>query len=157
MSFYLVAAAGVLELARVEARASAEEVVNFTRLDVVGKPRDEKRVNHAPVTVILLRWLLLWLLQVVGIVGRMSHLVALSENGRLRLKRQLPTAPLLVVVLWSPNRGFMGVSNFQFRSGHNEEEEATFYYFLCSNFRAWNWGPLFADHTSSFLWGASSS
>lgn len=66
--------------------------MNFTRLDVVGEARDEKRVNHAPVTVILLRWRLLWLLQVVGIVGRMSHLVARSENGRLRLKRQLPTA-----------------------------------------------------------------
>lgn len=66
--------------------------MNFTRLDVVGEARDEKRVNHAPVTVILLRWRLLWLRQVVGIVGRMSHLVARSENGRLRLKRQLPTA-----------------------------------------------------------------
>lgn len=49
---YLVAAAGVLELARVEARSPAEEVVNFTRLDVVGEARDEKRVNHAPVAVI---------------------------------------------------------------------------------------------------------
>lgn len=112
--------------------------MNFTRLDVVGEARDEKRVNHAPVTVILLRWRLLWLLQVVGIVGRMSHLVARSENGRLRLKRQLPTAGGGGggCSLKSEQRIYGGLKfSISVGTQYNEEEEATFYYLLCSNFR----------------------
>lgn len=78
--FNLVATAGVLELARVETGAAAEEVVNLTRLHVVGESGDEERVDSTPVlvaaaVVVLLRWWLRWLLEeVVGIVRlRMSH------------------------------------------------------------------------------------
>lgn len=53
----LVAATRVLELARVEARAPAEEVVNLTRFDVVREAGDEERVDRAPVTVVLWLWL----------------------------------------------------------------------------------------------------
>lgn len=75
----LVATAGVLELARVETGAAAEEVVNLTRLDIVGESGDEERVDSTPVlvvaVVVFLRWWLRWLLEeVVGIVRlRMSH------------------------------------------------------------------------------------
>lgn len=50
----LVAAAGILELARVESGAAAEEVVNLTRLDVIWEPRYEERVDPAPVLVVVL-------------------------------------------------------------------------------------------------------
>lgn len=63
--------------------------MNLSRLDIVGEARDEERVDHTPVTVILLLWRQRWLLlQVVGIVRRMSHLVAARENGRWRLNSE---------------------------------------------------------------------
>lgn len=49
----LVATAGVLELARVETGAAAEEVVNLTRLDIVGESGDEERVDSTPVLVVV--------------------------------------------------------------------------------------------------------
>lgn len=71
----LVAAAGVLQLARVEAGAAAEEVVNLTRLDVIWEPRHEERVDSVPVlVVVLLWWWWLVVVEVVRIVGlEMSH------------------------------------------------------------------------------------
>lgn len=41
----LVAAAGILELARIEAVTAAEEVVDLSRLDVVGETGDEECVD----------------------------------------------------------------------------------------------------------------
>jgi len=69
---YLVGAAGVLELARVETGAAAEEVVNLTRLHVVREPRYEERIDVAPIIL---------LVQVVRIEGRLSH-------TRRRIRRQ---------------------------------------------------------------------
>jgi hypothetical protein len=72
----LAAAAGILELARVEAGAAAEEVVNLTRLDVIREPRHEECVDPAPVLVVVLLWWWWWVVvvEVVGIVGlEMSH------------------------------------------------------------------------------------
>lgn len=74
----LVATAGVLELARVESRSPTEEVVNLTRLDVVGEARDEERVDAVSVVQIVeWRWLLV--VEVVGIVRRMSHRLGLID------------------------------------------------------------------------------
>lgn len=55
----LVATASVLKLARVEAGAPAEEVVNLTGLDVVREARNEERVDQVSVLVRL---------KVIGIV-----------------------------------------------------------------------------------------
>lgn len=68
----LVGAAGVLELAGVEAGAAAEEVVNLTRLHVVWEARHEERVDVAPFIL---------LIQVVRIERRLSH-------ARRRLRRR---------------------------------------------------------------------
>ena len=53
----LIAATSVLELGRVEAWTAAEEVMNFTGLDVVGKAGDEQRVDprSIPLGVVVVR------------------------------------------------------------------------------------------------------
>lgn len=68
----LVATASILELARVEARTAAKEVVNLTRLDVVGEAGDEESVDGVAVFGVLNgRWLLV--VEVVRFVRRVSH------------------------------------------------------------------------------------
>lgn len=68
----LVATASVLELARVEAGTAAKEVVNLTRLDVVGEAGDEERVDGVAV-VEFLNWRWLLMVEVVRVVRRVSH------------------------------------------------------------------------------------
>ena len=53
----LIAVTSVLELGRVEAWTAAEEVVNFTGLDIVGKAGDEQRVDprSIPLGVVVVR------------------------------------------------------------------------------------------------------
>lgn len=50
----LVAAAGILELAGVEARAAAEEVVDFAGFNVVGEAGDEESVDRSVFEAIIL-------------------------------------------------------------------------------------------------------
>lgn len=59
----LIAAAGVLELARVETRTAAEEVVNLASFDVIGEAGDEEGVDAVAAVVRLgeevgVEWLL---------------------------------------------------------------------------------------------------
>lgn len=68
----LVATASVLELARVEAGTAAKEVVNLTRLDVVGESGDEERVDGVAV-VEFLNWRWLLMVEEVRVVRRVSH------------------------------------------------------------------------------------
>lgn len=68
----LVATASVLELARVEAGTAAKEVVNLTRLDVVGEAGDEERVDGVAV-VEFLNWRWLLMVEEVRVVRRVSH------------------------------------------------------------------------------------
>lgn len=69
---YLVGAAGVLELASIEARAAAKEVVNLTRLHVVWETGDEERVDVTPVIL---------LIQVIWIEWLLSHLEVGEEKS----------------------------------------------------------------------------
>lgn len=50
----LVGAASILELTRVEARATAEEVVNLTRFHVVWETGDEECVDVAPFVLLVM-------------------------------------------------------------------------------------------------------
>ena len=58
----MIVTTSVLELGRVEAWMAAEEVVNFTRLDVVGKAGDEQRFDpqSIPLGVVVVRIVRWW-------------------------------------------------------------------------------------------------
>ena len=92
LEFDLVAAASVLELTGVEARTTAKEVVNLTRLDIVWEARDEESVDVASVTL---------LVKVIRIVWLLSHsktmLIILERNG-LRPLSEDRLAPAAVAV-----------------------------------------------------------
>lgn len=51
MLYDLVATASILELAIVETCASSKQVVNLTRLHVVGESRNEERIDQVTVLV----------------------------------------------------------------------------------------------------------
>lgn len=72
----LITAAGVLELARVEPRATAEEVVDLPGLHVVGESGDEQRVDQPLLAAGEARAVVRHRRrdrQVVGIVGLVRH------------------------------------------------------------------------------------
>lgn len=84
----LVGAAGVLELARVEARAAAEEVVDFTGFHVVWETGDEECVDVASLVLLVqeirVEWLLIHSEGCAGEGELVGAVVCGGDGGRRR-------------------------------------------------------------------------